>query len=76
LFAYCYRIVVSGRLGVSARTAFDEFEIDIRGSNTALTGELDQSALHGALHRIQSLGLELVEIRRVGPAVDTTGAMR
>jgi hypothetical protein len=30
-----------------------------------LTGELGQSGLYGALNRIQALGLELVELRRL-----------
>ena len=36
-------------------------------AETVLRGELaDQAALHGLLDRIQSLGLELIEIRQVG----------
>jgi hypothetical protein len=34
---------------------------------TLLTGPVvDQAALHGLLHRTQSLGLELLEVRIVG----------
>jgi len=36
------------------------FDITADGLATVLAGELDQSALHGALYRIQALGLELV----------------
>jgi hypothetical protein len=37
-----------------------------------LTGTLpDQSALYGVLSRLQALGLELVEVRRLDP--DQTG---
>jgi hypothetical protein len=35
------------------------------GSRTALTGSLDQSALHGVLRRIQHLALEVFEVRRL-----------
>jgi hypothetical protein len=30
-----------------------------------LTGDMDQAALHGALARIQALGLDLAEVRRL-----------
>jgi uncharacterized protein YqgV (UPF0045/DUF77 family) len=32
---------------------------------TVVEGALDEAALHGLLRRIESLGLELVEVRRV-----------
>jgi hypothetical protein len=32
---------------------------------TVVEGPLDEAALHGLLRRIESLGLELVEVRRV-----------
>jgi hypothetical protein len=32
---------------------------------TVLEGPLDGAALHGLLRRIESLGLELIEVRRV-----------
>ena len=39
---------------------------------TVLHGPVqDQSSLHGLLDRIQSLGLELVEIRQLPPAAET-----
>jgi hypothetical protein len=38
------------------------------GAVTVLAGELDQSALYGALYRIQALGLELAGIRRLDAA--------
>ncbi len=57
-----YRISVCGRLGEAGREAFGEFDITPDGTNTALTGDLDQSALHGTLNRIRALGLELAGI--------------
>jgi hypothetical protein len=43
-------------------------EAAIRPAETVLRGEVtDQAQLHGLLERIQLLGLELIEIRRVSP---------
>lgn len=60
-----YRIVVSGRLGDASREAFADFKIESNGTNTTLVAALDQSALYGALNRIQSLGLDLVALSRI-----------
>jgi hypothetical protein len=60
-----YRITVAGGFGRVARQAFEDFTIGISGVNTSLIADLDQAALYGALNRIQSLGLELVELTRV-----------
>lgn len=65
MLEHCYRIVVSGRLGDASLEAFAEFKIEPNGRNTALVADLDQSALYGALNRIQSLGLELVALERL-----------
>jgi hypothetical protein len=62
---YRYRIIVSGGLGSLAREAFEDFEIEFNGEKTALTADLDEAALYGALNRIQSLHLELVELTRL-----------
>jgi hypothetical protein len=66
-----YRITIAGGLGQTGREAFGDFAIKSAGSDTVLiTGTLDQAALYGALHRILSLGLELVELSRLA---DGTG---
>jgi hypothetical protein len=65
VLVHCYRIVVSDRLGDASCEAFGNFKIEFDGTNTTLMAELDQSALYGALNRIQSLGLELVALRRL-----------
>lgn len=62
---YRCRITVRGDLGRASRQAFEDFEIEFDGVSTSLTADLDQAALFGALNRIQSLGLELVELERI-----------
>jgi hypothetical protein len=63
-----YRIIVSGGLGKVGREAFRDFHIEAHGRDTALTGDLDQPGLLGALDRIQRLGLELVGFTCRAPA--------
>ena len=60
-----YKIIILGGLGETYREAFRDFHIEPNGTNTVLTGELDQSGLYGALNQIQSLGLELVGLTRL-----------
>ena len=60
-----YRIIISGRLGGTVRAAFEDFDVEPAGPDTALTADLDQAALYSAFLRIQSLGLEFVEARRL-----------
>ena len=63
--AHLYRITVGSVLGRIARQAFEDFKIESSGAYTCLIADLDQAALHGALNRIQSLGLELVGLTRM-----------
>lgn len=66
MFAASYEIRVKGRLSEALQAAFEEFEITTEPVETVLYGQvLDQAALHGLLDRIQALGLELVEVRRL-----------
>ena len=47
------------------RAAFPELRTSIDGTDTVLTGPLpDQAAVFGVLAAIESLGLELLEVRR------------
>jgi hypothetical protein len=62
---YRYRITIAGDLGEVGREAFLDFVIESDGTNTVLTGDLDQAALYGTLNRILSLGFELVELGRL-----------
>jgi hypothetical protein len=50
------------------RSAFPALRAELRGEDTVLTGVLlDQAALYGVLTQIESLGLELLEVRRLSP---------
>ncbi len=61
-----YEIHVKGRVNESFRFAFEELTIIVQPIETFLRGvNLDQAALYGILDRIQALGLELIEIRRL-----------
>ena len=65
MHAHRYRITIEGALDSVFCQAFGEFTIEPNGGHTALIADLDQSALYGALIRIQSLGLALIEIARI-----------
>lgn len=61
-----YEMRIKGRLSDSVTGAFEDFTSSVKPAETVMRGEIrDQSELHGLLERIQSLGLELIEIRRL-----------
>jgi len=63
-----YMIRIRGRLGATALSAFPTMESEVRSCETVLTGTLeDQAAVYGVLAQVEALGLELIELRRVGP---------
>jgi len=63
-----YQIRIRGQLGRTMRTAFPALDVQAEGEETVLTGALtDQAALYGVLHRIEALGLELLEVHRESP---------
>jgi len=67
-----YEIRIKGRLSDSVLAAFEGLTATVQPVETVLHGPVqDQSSLHGLLDRIQSLGLELVEIRRLPVAAET-----
>jgi hypothetical protein len=58
-----YSIVAEALTNVGA---FPEFNFDIEGPETTLTGELpDSAALYGAMARLEALGLDLIDVRRL-----------
>ena len=63
-----YMIRIRGRLGATALSAFPTMESEVRGRETVLTGSLeDRSAVYGVLAQLEALGLEVLELRQVGP---------
>ena len=58
-----YRIVVRSELSARYAAAFEGMEMEMRGGQTILKGEvIDQPHLHGILDRIGALGLELLSV--------------
>ena len=74
-----YEIRVKGRLTDSLLAAFEGMRASVEPVETVLHGPVrDQAALYGLLDQIQSLGLELVEVRRLpesseGPEITPDG---
>jgi hypothetical protein len=66
-----YEIRIAGRLDEATAAAFTGLRVTVRGPVTVLTGDFDQAALHGLLERIRSLGLDLMDARRVRGAPGT-----
>ncbi|SRR5579871_664347 len=67
-----YTIRLDGHLGATARSAFPTMVARENGPDTVLTGPLeDRSALFGMLAEIEALGLELSELRRIRPRVES-----
>jgi hypothetical protein len=70
-----YEIRIKGRLSDSLLAAFEGLTATVKQVETVLHGPVqDQSSLHELLDRIQSLGLELVEIRPLPAAADEPAA--
>jgi hypothetical protein len=64
-----YEIRIKGRLRDSLLAAFEGLTATVETGETVLRGQVrDQAALYGLLDRVQSLGLELVEVRRLPEA--------
>jgi hypothetical protein len=62
-----YMIRVNGHLGATLLSAFPAMAWQRQGPETVLTGMLDRPALYGVLAEIEALGLDLLEIRQLGP---------
>jgi hypothetical protein len=63
-----YEIRVRGRMSDRLCETFEDFSASLKPAETVMRGPVrDQAELHGVLDRIQSLGLELIEVRRLPP---------
>jgi hypothetical protein len=63
-----YEIHIKGRMSAQLISVFEGMDATVQSESveTVLRGPvLDQAALHGLLDRIQALGLELIEVRRL-----------
>jgi hypothetical protein len=71
-----YEIRIAGRVDEATLTSFAGLAVRVRDDDTIVTGQFDQAALHGMLEMIRSLGLDLLEARRVetAPPRDDPGA--
>ena len=68
-----YLIRINGHLGATLLSAFPALNWERRDRETVLTGVLDRPGLHGVLAEIESLGLELLEVRQItDPESDVT----
>jgi len=66
-----YEIRITGRLSDSVLAGFEGLRTTVQPVERVLYGPVqDQAALYRLLDRIQSLGLELVEIRQLPASAD------
>jgi hypothetical protein len=66
-----YEISVSGELPTTVLEEVEHFSVEVVPVRTVMRGPVaDQAALHGIINRLQSLGLELIEVRRIGETVE------
>jgi hypothetical protein len=58
-----YEITFMGQAGTALRAEFNDCEVTIGRGTTTLRAELpDQAALSGLMQRINSLGLEVIDV--------------
>jgi hypothetical protein len=60
-----YMIRINGHLGDTFLLAFPAMACRCQGPETVLTGVLDRPGLYGVLTEIETLGLDLLEIRQI-----------
>lgn len=67
-----YALVLAGTSSPMVRAAFPGMTIDaIGGGRIKIAGEIpDQAALHGVLHRLQGLGLAIIDVHRLPDSPD------
>ena len=63
-----YEVTFLGRAGPTLRAEFDDCEVTIGPGTTTLRAELpDRGALSGLIERINSLGLDVIDVSLVAP---------
>jgi hypothetical protein len=68
-----YEITVRGRLSEGLIAGFGGLSATSTATETVLRGEIvDQAALYGVLALIESLGLELLGVRRINRTEEVT----
>jgi len=66
--AQTYEITFLGQAGSTLRAEFEDCEITIGRGTTTLRAELrDRGALSGLMERINSLGLDVIDVSLVAP---------
>jgi hypothetical protein len=61
-----YEIRIRGRVTAALLESFEGMESEVEPVETVLHGPVrDQAELHGLIDRVQALGLELIEVRRL-----------
>lgn len=74
---YDYELRIRGRLSNTLLNEFEEASLaaSVEPVETVLAGPIvDQAALHGLIRRIEALGLELIELRRLPNSYRRTDA--
>ena len=60
-----YEICLEGKLDERWRRWFEGLEVETSADNqTIISGQFDQSALHGLFNRIRDLGITLISVQR------------
>lgn len=63
--APCVLVTVAGEMSVALCAEFDDLEVTVgHGVSRIRVAGGDPSRLHGVLHRVETLGLELLDVRR------------
>lgn len=66
-----YEIRVSGVVPESLLAEIEGVQVVVEPVQTVMRGPvLDQAALHGIINRLQRLGLDLIEVRRLAEQAD------
>jgi hypothetical protein len=60
-----FEVRVGGPWDPDIAEQFGDVHTRVERDCTILSGDLDQAGLHGLLERIRSLGLELIDVRRM-----------